>query len=127
MSTPLINRLLDAGIEFSDMSQDRAQKLVKQLVKDGRARRKDSEDLVQRLIDRGRDSTEHLVGAIQSEITRQLGRFAKRLDNVESQVEEIAQKLGIATKPVKKAPAKKAPASKATGAAKKAPAKKAGA
>jgi polyhydroxyalkanoate synthesis regulator phasin len=128
----LIKRLLDAGMQFTGMTQEQAEKIVKELVRNGQARRKDSEKLVEELVSRGREVTETAVAAMQAEWTKQLGRFAARLDDIESNVEDIAQKLGITKKPApaaKKAPAapaaKKAPAKKAAPAAKKAPAKKA--
>ena len=145
----LIKRLLDAGMQFTGMTQEQAEKIVKELVRNGQARRKDSEKLVEELVSRGREVTESAIAAMQSEWAKQLGRFAARLDDIESNVEEIAHKLGITRKaapsatptkkaapaatkapakkaaPVKKAAAKKAPAKKAAPAAKKAPAKKA--
>ena len=112
---PLLKRLLDAGMQFTEVSQEQAEKIVNELVKSGKARRKDSEELVQQLVDRGRSATEQLVSTVQSEISKQMGRFAGRLDDLESRVEEIAQRAGVASKPAKKAaPVKKAaPAKKA--------------
>ena len=129
--TPLLKRLLDAGMQFSEMSQSTAEKVVHDFVKTGAVRRKDAEKTVQMLVDRGRSSTEHLVATVQAEIANQLGRFASRIDDVESRLEEIAAKLGIASSPrpvaapVKKAPAaKKAPTAKKAAPVKKAPAAK---
>ncbi len=140
----VLKRLLDAGMHFTEMSQDQAERIVKELVKNGEARRKDSEQLVDELVSRGREAGGSAFASFQSELTKQLGRFAGRLDAIEAHVEDIAKKLGAAGKqavtsapagastaaaPAKKAPAKKAPAKKAPGEegcpAKKAPAKKA--
>jgi polyhydroxyalkanoate synthesis regulator phasin len=142
--SPLLKRLLDTGAQFTSMSQKNAEKLVSEFVKAGEMRRKDAEKAVQQLVERGRATSEHLISLIQAETSKQLGRFANRLDDVESRVEEVAGNLGFASKPArksagpsgvakvatKKAPAKKAPAKKAAAkktAAKKAPAKKAAA
>jgi diacylglycerol O-acyltransferase / wax synthase len=136
---PILKRLLDTGAQFTEVSQKNAEKIVAEFVKAGDMRRKDAEKTVQQLVERGRATTEHVIGLIQSEVSKQLGRFAQRLDDVETRVEEVAGNLGFASKPArksagpsgvakvatKKAPAKKAPAKKA--AAKKAPAKKAAA
>jgi polyhydroxyalkanoate synthesis regulator phasin len=120
----LIKNLLDAGMQFTEMSQERAEKIVKELVKNGQARRKDSAQMVEDLVSRGREAGGSALASFQAELTKQLGRFASRLDDLESRVEDIAQKLGVTkAAPAKKAPAKKAPAKKAP--AKKAPAKKA--
>ncbi|MEQ1703006.1 MAG: hypothetical protein ABMA25_23100, partial [Ilumatobacteraceae bacterium] len=125
---PLLKRLLDAGMQFTEMSQEQAEKLVKEFVKNGQARRKDSEHLVQQFVERGRSATEQIVSTVQAELTKQLGKFASRLDEIEGRVEELAQKVGIASKPaVKKAAAAKkaAPAPAAAPVKTAAPAKKA--
>ena len=136
----LLKRLIDAGMQFTEISQDQAEKLVKEFVKNGQARRKDSEVLVQQLVERGRVASEQFVASVQAEFTKQLGRVALRLDDLEGRVEDIAARLGVpaprtargavksdvksaVAAPAEKAPAKKAPAKKAP--AKKAPAKKA--
>ena len=107
--TPLLKRMLDAGVQFTETSQDQAEKLVKEFVKAGQARRKDSEELVRQVVERGRSASEQLVATVQAEINKQLSKFASRLDEVEGRVEDIAKKLGLPGKPVKKAaPAKKA-------------------
>ncbi len=122
----LLKRLLDAGMNFTEISQDQAEKLVKEFVKGGQARRKDTEKLVHEMVERGRSATEGLVSTVQAEISKQLGKFASRLDDVESRVEVIAQKVGLASKPAAKAaPVKKAAPAKKAPAAKAAPVKKA--
>ena len=113
--------MLDAGVQFTGTSQEQAEKLVKDFVKVGQARRKDTEDLVRQIVDRGRTATEHLVAAVQAEVNKQMAKAAGRIDVLEARVEEIAKKLGLPQGQVKLS--KKAPAKKA--AAKKAPAKKA--
>jgi polyhydroxyalkanoate synthesis regulator phasin len=141
--SPVLKRLLDTGMQYTEMSQKNAEKLVSDFVKAGQIRRKDAEKTVKQLVERGRTTTEHLVSLIQSEVSKQLGKFAKRLDDVEGRVEDVASSFGLGSKTAakkartvvksaaapakkaarKKAPAKKAPAKKA--AIKRAPAKKA--
>jgi polyhydroxyalkanoate synthesis regulator phasin len=129
--SPLLKRLLDTGAQFTEMSQKNAEKVVAEFVKAGEMRRKDAEKTVQHLVERGRATTEHVIGLIQAEVSKQLGRFAQRLDDVESRVEEVAGNLGLASKAAaKKAPAAKkaaGPSGVAKVAARKAPAKKAAA
>ncbi len=128
--SPLLKRMLDAGVQFTGTSQEQAEKLVKDFVKVGQARRKYTEDLVRQIVDRGRTATEHLVAAVQAEVNKQMAKAAGRIDVLEARVEEIAKKLGLPQGQVKlskKAPAKKAAAKKSPAAAKKAPAKKAAA
>ena len=117
----MLKRLLDAGMQFSEMSQSAAEKLVAELTQTGQVRRKDAEQTVQQLVDRGRASTEQFMSAVQAEVSKQLGRFADRIDDVEDRIEDLADQFGVKAKskaatvsaPVaEKAPAKKAPAKK---------------
>src|SRR6185295_4332557 len=119
--SPVLKRWLDTGMQYTEMSQKNAEKLVSDFVKAGQVRRKDAEKTVKQLVERGRTTTEHVVSLIQSEVNKQLGKFAKRLDDVEARVEDVAGTFGLGSK----TPAKKAPAPAKKAAAKKAPAKKA--
>ena len=123
--TPLLKRMLDAGMQFTGTSQEQAERLVKEFVKAGQARRKDTEDLVRQVVERGRTATEHVVAAVHAEVNKQMAKFAGRIDELEARVEEIAKRLGLPSSAGKlstKAPAKKTAAKKT--AAKKTPAKK---
>ena len=115
--SPLLKRLLDTGAQFTEMSQKNAEKLVAVFSKAGQIRRKDAEKTVQQLVERGRATTEHVISLIQAEVSKQLGRFAKRLDDVEARVEDVAGNLGLASKvsAKKAAPAKKAAVKPAAG------------
>ena len=121
----IVKRLLDAGMQFTEMSQSSAEKLVNEFVKAGQVRRKDAGKTVQELVDRGRSSTEHLMASVQSEVSKQLARFADQVDGLEDRIEDLARSVGMMAKqaaPAAPAAAKKAPAKKA--AVKKAPVKK---
>ena len=136
----VLKRLIDTGSNYAEMSQKNAEKLVSEFVKAGQIRRKDGERIVQRLVERGRERTEYLITVIKAEVTKQLGVFAGRLDDMEARMEEMAGNLGLSSMvPTKKASAptkhaagpsgvakvttRKAPA-RAKAAAKKAPAQK---
>ena len=95
---PLLKRMLDAGMQFTEMSQKQAEKLVKEFVKKGQARKKDSDDLVRQIVDRGRNLSEQVVAAVQAELAKQMSKFAVRLDDVEGRVEALAAKVGVAAK-----------------------------
>lgn len=147
MAKNVIKRMLDAGMQFSEMSQATAERVVSELVKLGQVKRRDAESTIQALVDRGRDVSERAATALQTEFLTQLGRLAQRLDDIEDRVEEVGSMLAdvvtrrtsakepaaAATAPAKKAPAKKTAARKAPAkktaakktAATKAPAKKA--
>ncbi len=131
MAPNMIKRLLDAGMQFTEMSQSSADKLVRDLVHNGQLRRKDAEKTVQQLLERGRTTSEQLVATVQAEVNKQVARVTDRLDGIEHRLEELASKLGVGQPVAPAAPAKpdateKAPVAKAS-AAKKAPAKKAAA
>jgi len=149
MAQNVVRRLIESGMHFTEESQAKAEKLVKELVKSGEVRRKDAEQTLQALAARGKQTTEQILSVVQAEVAKQMSRFTDRIDVVEDRLEDFAEQLGIkakksaksaakaaatttttATAPAKKAPAKKAAAKKAPAkkaAAKKAPAKKAAA
>jgi polyhydroxyalkanoate synthesis regulator phasin len=79
-------------MHFTEMSQEQAERIVKELVKNGQARRKDSEQMVEELMSRGREAGGSAVASMQTELSKQLGRFAGRLDEVEARLEDIAKK-----------------------------------
>ncbi len=119
-------RYLDAGIAFTNLTRKKAEELVSELVKNGDIHTDEAKARVDELLERGRHSTELLVSAVRTEVTRQLGAVGiTNLEDLATQVATLLGRTGTAAKkaPAKKAPAKKAPAKKAPG--KKAPAKKA--
>lgn len=93
---PLLKRLLDAGLQFTEMSREQADKLVKEFVRSGQAKRKDREVLVEQLLERGRAVSEGVAAVIQREIGKHLATVVARLDDVEDRVEELAGRLGSA-------------------------------
>lgn len=97
-ANPLLKRMLDAGMQFTEMSQKQAEKLVKQFVKAGQARKKDSDEMVRQIVERGRTLSEQIVASVQAELAKQMGKFAGRLDDVEGRVEALAAKVGLAAK-----------------------------
>ncbi|MEO5724967.1 MAG: hypothetical protein ABIQ39_12345 [Ilumatobacteraceae bacterium] len=133
-STSPLKRLIDAGMQFNEMTQAAAERIVGEMVRAGELRRKDAEQTVHQLVQRGRAATEQMIAAVRSEVTKQIALVAGRLDDIESRIEDLAKRAGLTSKPsppskspakkaaVKKAPVKKAPVKKA--AVKKAPAKK---
>jgi polyhydroxyalkanoate synthesis regulator phasin len=89
-------RYLEAGMELTQVTRDRAEKLVKDLVKAGEVQRHEAQERVEALLDRSRRTTEAIAEAVRVEVMQQM------------------QNLGLVqppTKPAKKA-AKKATAAK---------------
>lgn len=114
-TNPLLKKMLDAGMQFTEMSQKQAEKLVKEFVKAGQARKKDSDELVRQIVDRGRTLSEQVVASVQAEAAKQMSKFAGRLDEIEARVETLAAKVGMAPKASTETAA--APAAPATAAA----------
>ena len=129
--TNVLKRYLDAGAEFTSMTQAKAEALVKDLVHNGELQTEQVQDAVTELLERSRQSTERLVELIRKEVSAQADALglASRADlrRLEKMVTSLlpgsAKKAAAKKAPAKKAAAKKAPAKKAP--AKKAPAKKA--
>ena len=141
MATTMIQRLLDAGVEFTNLSKKQAEAIVTSLVNSGEVQRRDTEAAVQSLLERTRETSSRVGESVQREIAKQLEWLSERFDEFEDRFEEFAEQFAARTgisnpfastaapaAAAKKAPAKKAPAKKAAAkkaAAKKAPAKKA--
>ncbi len=126
-----LQRYIDAGIAFTNMTRRRAEELVSDLVQSGELQGGDARARVDELLERSRKSSEALVAQIRTEVNRQLETLG--VASLEDLARQVATVLGRSGAPAKKSPAKKAPAKKTAakktaakkGAAKKAPAKKA--
>jgi polyhydroxyalkanoate synthesis regulator phasin len=137
----LIKRLLDAGLQFTQMTQRRAEELVADLVQAGEVQAEQAQTFVSEVYDRSRKNSEELVDRIRVEVRNQVAALdlvtRDVVNRLEQQVETIRKQLpgGAPARSTSRAttaastassaasPAKKAPARKTT--AKKAPAKKA--
>ena len=131
-SNDLLKRLIDTGMSFTQMTQARAETLVKELVNLGEVSVEEATATVSKLVERGRESSEHLVDLVRAEVTRQLQAFGVvgKETPVDTPSPAPAAPAPAAAEPAaapaaEPAPAKKAPAAKKAAAAKKAPAKKA--
>jgi polyhydroxyalkanoate synthesis regulator phasin len=135
MEIPTIQQLIDAGVEFTEVTRERADAFVKQLVDKGEVQRRDAERIVQELVDRGRETSERITANVQREVAKQVEIMSARFDELEKRFEALTEALAervpsasalvvVRKTSARKAPAKKAPAKKAAAPAKKAPAKK---
>ena len=125
-----LQRYIEAGIAFTNMTRKKAEDLVNELVQNGDLQRDEAKARVDDLVEWSRKGTEAVMAAVRTEVTRQLD--AVGITNLEDLAKQVAAVLGRTAEagkaaarkaPAKKSGAKKAPAKKA--AAKKAPAKKA--
>jgi polyhydroxyalkanoate synthesis regulator phasin len=119
----LLKRYIDAGLEFTQLTQSRAEALVRDLVKAGEVQADQAREVVGDLLERSRKSSERLLETVRHEVREQitsLGLASKDdLDRIE---ERIASLVGAATGPAKKAATRAGASGRST---KKAPAKKA--
>ena len=126
--TDLLKKYLDAGLAFTQMTQQRAEAIVKDLVKAGEVRAEQATERRNELLERSRKNTEALMATIRKEVREQVKSLGLATQHdVENLRKEIASLKGGATAAktaVAKAPAKPA-ATKAS--VTKAPAKTAAA
>jgi polyhydroxyalkanoate synthesis regulator phasin len=129
-----LRRYLDAGIAFTQMTRQRAQAIVKDLVNAGEIQRDQTQQFVDELVDRSRKNTEMLLDTVRKEVADQLSSLGiatksdlaaleRRLTGVKSSTgsatKTAATKTAAASKKTPKKATKKAPAAKKAGAAKK--------
>ena len=119
----LLRRYLDAGVAFTQMTQQRAEAIVKDLVKAGEVQTEQAQATVQQLVDQSRKNTERLVDMVRKEIRSQVQNLGLATQADVARLERRIDRLG----PAKKAPAKKATSKKRAPSKKSAAAKKAAA
>lgn len=127
----VLKRYLDAGMALTQLTQARAEALVKDLVSSGDVQTGQAQTAVNDLLERSRKNTERLLDQIRKEIRDQadsLGLATKAdIERLSNQLAELRTSVGQASPstaastraPGAKAPTKKAPVAKAS--AKKAP------
>ena len=123
--TDLLKRYLDAGVAFTQMTQAKAEGIVRELVRAGEVQTGDARQRVEELLERSRRNSDQLVKLVRDEVNSQVSRLGlvpkKELDAVRRELADLrAQQARTVVKAatpatgVKKAAAKKAaPAKKA--------------
>jgi polyhydroxyalkanoate synthesis regulator phasin len=108
-------RYLDTGAAFMQLTADRAEAIVKELVKAGELRQERASKAVEELMARSRKNTEELQKIVRSAVQEQLGSLGLA---TKADIARLEAKINKATKtaPAKKAAAKKASAAKAASA-----------
>jgi polyhydroxyalkanoate synthesis regulator phasin len=136
--TNVLKKYLDAGVSFTNLTQAKAEALVKELVKVGEVQTEQAQAAVLDLLERSKKNTEALIEQIRKEISESAESLGLATIADITRLEKLIASIKIPgstsapaapAAPAKKAPAKKAAAKKAPAkkAAKKAPAKKAAA
>jgi polyhydroxyalkanoate synthesis regulator phasin len=118
----MLKRYLDAGMAFTQMTQTKAEKIVKDLVRAGEIRRDQTQERVDDLVERSRKNTEAMLDVVRTEIAAQLGvlGIATKADVARLEAKIAALSSSRAGAARKATAAKKAPAAKKASAAKKA-------
>ncbi|MFP5317470.1 MAG: phasin family protein [Acidimicrobiia bacterium] len=101
----LFRRSFEAGTAFLDMTREKAEALVKDLVKAGEVKKGKASKLIDEVVERSRRSTEELVQIIRREITEQvsaLGLATK--DDLDALERRLAGGDGGATGPATEVP-----------------------
>ena len=122
----LWRRLLEAGSDFTEMTQKRAEQLVQSLVDAGEVQVDQAQKAAQELVDKSRENRGKFLKAVDREVQAQVNRMGLAtkadVDRLERKVAKLAGPAPAKKKapakrkaPAKKAPAKKAPASRAGG------------
>src|SRR5579859_5829964 len=102
----LLKSALDAGMAFTEMTRQRAESIVRDLVHTGEASREQTAKQVEELLERSRKNTEVLLALVRKEIDDRLANLGVALPGRAGK--KTAAKKATATKaPAKKAPAKK--------------------
>src|SRR3954470_2390804 len=136
--TDLLKRYLDAGVAFSQLTQAKAEEIVRDLVRSGEVNTGDARKRVEELLDRSKQNSEGIVALVRAEVQNQVAKLGlvpkAELDAVKRELAQLkAQqpKTVVKTPAPAKAAAKKASVKKVAKAvptakapAKKAPAKK---
>ena len=74
--------LLENSVGLAQMDTAKAEAFVRDLVKQGEVRRKETAAMVQGLVEQGRDATEKLVELIRGEVAKQMNRVAHQVEDL---------------------------------------------
>jgi len=125
----LLKRSLDMGMAVTQLTRERAERIVAEFVKAGELSQRQAAKRVEDLVRRSRQNVEVLRSLVRKEIDARLGALnVVTRDQLPTLLSRLGIRLGrAAPAAVKKAPAKRAPAGAKKVGAKKTTAKKAAA
>jgi polyhydroxyalkanoate synthesis regulator phasin len=122
----LFRRYLEAGIEFTQLTQRKAEALVRDLVKSGEVQAEQAQSMVNDLVERSRKNSDRLLEQVRAEIRRQfkalgvatkddIARLERRINDVKTAGSAPAKKAAARKTTAKKSTAKKSTAKQAAG------------
>jgi polyhydroxyalkanoate synthesis regulator phasin len=113
----LLKRYLDAGLAFTQMTQQRAEAIARDLVKTGEVQREQAQSFVEDLLERSRRNTERMVDNVRKEVRSQL---ASRRVATKADIARLERRIDRLASAGKKSPAKRSSAKRKSGAKKRA-------
>jgi len=94
--TDLLKRYLDAGMAFTQLTQQKAEAIVKDLVKAGEVPTGEASRRVEELLERSRQNAEGLLEIVRGEVRSQVGKLGlvpkKELDAVKRELAALKAK-----------------------------------
>jgi len=93
MAKDPLRKLIDS---LAPLGPDSAEKVVREVLKAGDARRRDAERAVAEVVAQARKSAEHFAVVVQREVAKQLAVVVKRIDTLEAQVDQVSRNVNSA-------------------------------
>jgi polyhydroxyalkanoate synthesis regulator phasin len=124
----LFRRLLDSGVAFTQMTQERAEAIVRDLVRAGEVQSEQTTRFVQEILEQSRQNTERLLETVRNEVREQVAALglADRDDiqALRDAVNRLRSRTAAATGTAGRTTTRKASGTKKTAARKASGAKK---
>src|SRR6478609_11077984 len=108
--TNVLKKYLDAGVSFTNLTQSKAEALVKELVKAGEVQTEQAQAAVIDLLERSKKNTEALIEQIVKELSASAESLGLATIADITRLEKLIASIKIGSTPTKKAPAAPAPA-----------------
>ncbi|MGI8663230.1 MAG: hypothetical protein ACR2LQ_08475 [Acidimicrobiales bacterium] len=93
----LLKRYLDAGMQFTAMTQQRAEAIVRDLVKAGEVQAEAAQSAVTEIVDRSRANTERLLDQVRGEVQKQVAvaEFVTKdvVNRLQTQIDDLRAQL----------------------------------
>jgi polyhydroxyalkanoate synthesis regulator phasin len=112
----LLKRYLDAGIAFTQLTQQKAEEIVRDLVRSGEVNTGDARKRVEELLDRSKQNSEGIVALVRAEVQNQVSKLGlvpkAELDAVKRELADLKARQPKTVVQAPAAAAKKAPVAK---------------
>jgi polyhydroxyalkanoate synthesis regulator phasin len=120
----LFRRLLDSGLAFTQMTQERAEAIVRDLVRAGEIQSEQTTRFVQEILEQSRQNTERLLEIVRREIQEQVAALGLADRDEVQGLRDAVNRLRSRVQPAKRTATKKASGARKTAAKKASGARK---